>query len=504
MTTYEGKLCSSILKEHFGDVVKQVGDTLFNYGSQDLRFLVVLTKLPLSQVKKSLCVLIKFGIVFHEKKPKGTMYTLNSGAIIMMLRYSRFIHMVKSNTGDEAEIMLEEILKQGYELASKVIIKTHERIFVRTNEEPAFPDLVKQFELLTKNEYIMRCTASDEKGICAGEKPDYSMPKLELPAFPKLARGEEADAGDKGVYWRVNFDRFIQDTRDQLVVNMVNDQIDELAGDLMRQLLILSYQRTAGWSDSLNPVPLTEIREQVKKNSGNPQLCSYVDQYLRIIGEDFSYNNDTQNIIRRVGESSGGQYSINIQEAFSQLADATLTNIIMERFGSKAARLFSIVLINPHIQIEKIQSMMLVDPKDAKRLTFALLKENYIQMEEIKETAAALATSSHYLFYVNKNNVVKMQMEYCYQAIYNMSQRRTHEATVNKRVTDKYLRMQVIKNNLKASGAGDEQINEIDEMMTTVEYEEVERVNTKIKVLSGAEIKIEETLFILSMYLRYH
>lgn len=41
-------------------------------------------------------------------------------------------------------------------------------------------------------------------------------------------------------------------------------------------------------------------------------------------------------------------------------------------------------------------------------------------------------------------------------------------------------------------------------MMTAAEHEEVKRVNTKIEVLSGAEIKIEETLFILSMYLRYH
>lgn len=45
---------------------------------------------------------------------------------------------------------------------------------------------------------------------------------------------------------------------------------------------------------------------------------------------------------------------------------------------------------------------------------------------------------------------------------------------------------------------------QIDEMMTPAEYQDLERTNIKIRVLAGAEFKAEETLFILSMYLRYH
>lgn len=49
---------------------------------------------------------------------------------------------------------------------------------------------------------------------------------------------------------------------------------------------------------------------------------------------------DSCQFIKKVGDSSGGQFSINMKEAINQLAWATIENIVMERFGSKAARVF--------------------------------------------------------------------------------------------------------------------------------------------------------------------
>lgn len=49
---------------------------------------------------------------------------------------------------------------------------------------------------------------------------------------------------------------------------------------------------------------------------------------------------DSSQFMKRVGDSGGGQYSVNMKEAFNQLAWTTLENIVMERFGSKAARIF--------------------------------------------------------------------------------------------------------------------------------------------------------------------
>jgi DNA-directed RNA polymerase III subunit RPC3 len=53
---------------------------------------------------------------------------------------------------------------------------------------------------------------------------------------------------------------------------------------------------------------------------------------------------DSSGFVSKVGDSSGGQYSINMKLAFTQLTWATIENIVMERFGSKAARIFRCVL----------------------------------------------------------------------------------------------------------------------------------------------------------------
>jgi DNA-directed RNA polymerase III subunit RPC3 len=58
----------------------------------------------------------------------------------------------------------------------------------------------------------------------------------------------------------------------------------------------------------------------------------------------FISEEDSSEFVSKVGDSSGGQYSINMKLAFIQLTWATIENIVMERFGSKAARIFRYVL----------------------------------------------------------------------------------------------------------------------------------------------------------------
>lgn len=113
----------------------------------------------------------------------------------------------------------------------------------------------------------------------------------------------------------------------------MSQRLDRNAGELMRQLINLMYLRTASWADTSNPIPCTEIKDAVRK-TGYMDLEQYLDQYLRLVEED------TSQFIQRVGDSGGGQYNVNMKSAFCQLAWTTLENIVTERFGSKAARIF--------------------------------------------------------------------------------------------------------------------------------------------------------------------
>ncbi|XP_076227355.1 RNA polymerase III subunit C isoform X2 [Nomia melanderi] len=488
MSTMCRKLCSAILLEHFGQIVQTVGEDLIKYGTKPLSLIRHTTHLPLAKIKEALCVLIKYDIVTPRQTDRGMEYSLIYERVIMILRYSRYMFFVKTVCGDEAEMMLEEVLKNGYITASEVIVKTYKRIEQSpSNLQGSVPVLKEKFELLVKNQFLMRSFYSEIPEESTNEKPDFNMPDLKLSVISKQIDGGTGDPGDNKIYWKVNFDRFTQDFR-----------LDENAAELMRQLLFLMYLRTASWADTSNPIPLTEIKEAVRKIN-YPLLTQHLDQYLRLIEKD------TSQFLKRVGDSGGGQYSVNMKEAFNQLAWATLENIVMERFGSKAARIFRLVRDRKFIEIEQIQQLAMIPAKEAKHLTYTLLQENYLQMQEIRKPGVSAAIMKmFFLFHIDLNLVVRMEVEHCYHALYNTMRRREYEMTSNKRMIDKQLRMQTLTSNLKEHGATEEQLAEIAELMTPSEKQQLEKVQNTIKKLGVTELQIDDTLFLLTMYLHYH
>ncbi|KMQ97614.1 dna-directed rna polymerase iii subunit rpc3-like protein [Lasius niger] len=243
--------------------------------------------------------------------------------------------------------------------------------------------------------------------------------KLDLIAISNILQGQNANPGDNKLYWQVNFDRFTQDFRDKIVISAMTQRFDNNAGELMRQLINLMYLRTASWEATSNPIPYTEIKEEIKKLNYS-ELEQYLAEYLRLIEEDSSQ------FIKRVGDSGGGQYSINMKNAFKQLVWTTIESIVTERFGSKAARIFRLVRVEKNINLDQIQQLAMIPAKEAKSLTYTLAQENYLQMQEIAE------------------------------------------------------------------------------MMTPSETQQLEKAQNAIKKLNATELQIDETLFLLTMYFRYH
>ncbi|XP_012255761.2 DNA-directed RNA polymerase III subunit RPC3 [Athalia rosae] len=499
MSLHLTKLCSVLLLEHFGPIVQVVGDDLLKYDRRTLGSIRSTSKMPLNKIKEAMCVLIKYGFVVHQQNEKSIEYAIYPDRILMILRYPRYMFLMKSLLGDEAEAMLEELLRQGSETASEVIIKTYQKLQQLPAERHKPVEVLKEkFESLVKNQFFQRCLSSENVGDMISEKADFNLPDLNVQALCRLVNGGKADPGDSKIYWRVNFDRFTQDLRDQIMSSAITKRLDDNAGELMRQMLNLMYLRTAPWEATSNPIPYVEIKDAVRKLN-YPLLIQYLDQYLCLIEED------TCQFLRRVGDSGGGQFSINMKEAFTQLTWTTLENIVMERFGSKAARIFRLVRTKKYVEQEQIQQLAMIPAKEAKHLTYTLLQENYIHVQELKKSTVSNAPAKiFFLFHIDLNQVVGMEINHCYHALYNTIQRRDHENTVNKRMIEKHLRVQTLTSNLKEHGATEEQLNDIAEMMTPSEKLELSKVQDIIKKLGAAELQIDETLFLLTMYLRYH
>ncbi|XP_018398493.1 PREDICTED: DNA-directed RNA polymerase III subunit RPC3 [Cyphomyrmex costatus] len=493
------KLCLLLLEECFGSTVRHIGNNLL-YGPKTLREICIGTSLPEAKVNEGLCDLILHGFVTYYKNNLNIEYTLHPCKIIMILRYSRYILFAKTYCGDEGEMMLEEVLKYKRITASQVIIKTYKRIEQipsNSTEPPSIPNLKNIFELLVKNQFLMN-SKSSKTMTENSERPTYNLPDLNLTAISKSLEGKNIKFSDRKIFWEVNFDRFTQDLRDQTVISAVTRKFDKEAGELMRQLINLMYLRTASWADTSNPIPYTEIKEQVKKLNYE-DLERYLDQYLRLLEED-----KTQ-FIKRVGDSGGGQYSVNMKNAFKELTWATLENIVTERFGSKAARIFRLVSTEIDVSLEQIQKLAMIPAKEAKFLTYTLSQENYIQIQELKKSGTSSGpTKLPYRFCIDLDKIVEMEIEHCFHTFYNIITRRKHESISNKRMIEKQLRIQILSANLKEHGATEQQLADIAEMMTPSETQQLEKAQTAMKKLVATQLLIDDTLLILTMYLRYH
>ncbi|XP_015181697.1 PREDICTED: DNA-directed RNA polymerase III subunit RPC3 isoform X2 [Polistes dominula] len=426
-------------------------------------------------------------------------YSLQQDKFILILRYPRYMFFVKNVCGDESERMLEEVLKHGYLTASQIIINTYKKIQQSSggNVQPSLSSLKNNFDLVLKNQFLIRDLCTNLQSDCE-EKPAFILPKLNLSAVENIIKGVKDDPEDSKIYFKVNFDRLTQDFRDQVIVSAIRTKFDDNAAELMRQLLFLMYLRTASWADTSNPIPYTEIKDAVRKLE-YPRLLQYLDQYLTLLAEDKCQ------FIKRVGDSGGGQYSINMKQAFNQLAWSTLENVVLERFGSDAVRIFRLIPTKKYIEQAQILQLAMMSEKKAKCLMFLLVSNNFIQLQELKKTASSAALAKVFLLYhVDLDRISRQVIRDCHHALYNVRQRREHEMIVNKRLIEKKLRMQTFISNMKEHGATEEQLAEIEELMTPSEKQQLEQVQNVIKKLSATELHIDETLFVLTMYKRYH
>ncbi|KAI4488786.1 hypothetical protein M0802_011296 [Mischocyttarus mexicanus] len=501
MTARYGSLCSSIALEHFGPIVQCVVDELFSRGPRTLKLLHECINLPLNKLKESLCCLIKYGLVSYHRNEGSMIYTLKEENFILILRYPRYMFFIKTICGDDAEKMLEEVLKNGYLTASQIIINVYKKLQqssgADSNTQPSVSSLNDSFNLLVKNQFLMHDLSTNLESDCE-EKPTFDILKLNLNAIENIIKGIKDDPEDTKIYWKVNFDRLIQDFRDKAIISAVRTRFDDNAAELMRQLLFLMYLRTASWANTSNPIPYTEIKDSIRKLD-NPKLLQYLDQYLTLLEED------KNQFIRRVGDSGGGQYSINMKQAFNQLAWATLENIVLNSFGSHAVRIFRLIPTKKYIEQTQILQLAMMSEKKAKCLIFLLVSHNFIQLQELKKNSNSAALAKVFLLYhVNLDRITRQVIRDCHHTLYNIRQRREYEMTVNKRLIDKNIRMQTLSSNLKEHGASEEQLAEIEELMTPSEKQELEKVQNVIKKLNAAELHVDETLFVLSMYRRYH
>ncbi|XP_068851242.1 DNA-directed RNA polymerase III subunit RPC3 isoform X2 [Aphelocoma coerulescens] len=527
MTQAELRLCSLLLQEHFGEIVEKVGNSLLRTGPRPLRLLAGDTGLLPDQVKKALCVLIQHNLVRYEVQPRGSVeYEARSERILRILRYPRYIYTAKTLYGDPGELLVEELLLHGHLSMSCAVARVADRL-TETMEDGKtmdYSEVSSTFVRLADTHFIQRCPMVPEiprgakvppppaPALAIAEKDMYVVPRLSLVGKGKRrhscdeeeegehkAKRQKQEGGtsetppDDGIYWQVNLERFHQHFRDQALVSAVASRMDQTSSEVVRTMLRMSEVTTASGASHTQPLSSNEIFRSLPAgyNIGKQVL----DQYLALLADD------PLEFVGKSGDSGGGTYTVNLHKALVSLATATLESIVEERFGSRCARIFRLLLRKKHLEQKQVEDFAMIPAKEAKDMLYRMLSENLVSLQEIPKTPDHAPSRTFYLYTVNVMAAARMLLHRCYKSVANLMERRQHEMRENKRLLEKSQRVEAILASMQATGAEAAQLHEVEEMITGPERQQLETLKRNVNKIDASENQVDETIFVLESFI---
>ncbi|XP_076010720.1 DNA-directed RNA polymerase III subunit RPC3 [Genypterus blacodes] len=538
MTAQEVRLCGLLLREHFGDVVEKVGTQLLKSGAQNLRVIIHEAGIPLDLVKKSLCVLVHHGACVFSTGRRGpgspTEYQTSCERILRILRYPRYIYTAKTLYGDTGELIIEELLQRGHMTMSSTVKTVADRLTQNMEEgcSMEYNEVTSTFSKLVETHFLQRCppmakptkasdtaanplapttpaTPAASSSVSTPESfPDcYKVPHVTLIGRGKRrlssedgedqrnAKKPKLDTqthGDEGINWQVNFERFHLHFRDQAIISAVANKMDQTSSEIVRTMLRMSEVTTASSATCTKPLSANEVFRSLPANYNISRPI--LDQYLTLLVDD------PMEFVGKAGESGGGMYVVNLHRALANLARATLESAVQERFGSRSARIFRLLLRKRHLEQKQVEDFAMIPAKEAKDMLYTLLSQNLVQLQEIPKTPDYAPSRTFYLYTVNQLPTARMLLQNCYKTVANLIDRRLFESKESKRLLEKSQRIEAILASLQASGAEPEQLTEVEEMITAPEKQQLESLRLHINKLDSAENQVDETIFLLESY----
>lgn len=538
MTAQEVRLCSLLLQEHFGEVVAKVGTHLLKSGAQNLRIIIHETGVSLDLVKKSLCVLVQHGVCVFSSGRKGpgspTEYRTSCDRILRIIRFPRYIYTAKTLYGDTGELIVEELLQRGEMTMSSTVKTVADRLTQNMEEGSSmdYSEVSSAFSKLVETHFLQRCPQMAGTGTAGSATqatpatpatpgaapvssdlptpesfPDcYKVPQVTLIGRGKRRHsGEEGEDqrnakkaklekhGDEGINWQVNFERFHLHFRDQAIISAVANKLDQTSSEIVRTMLRMSEVTTSPTASCTKPLSANEIFRSLPSsyNISRPIL----DQYLTLLVDD------PMEFVGKAGESGGGMYVVNLHRALANLARATLESVVQERFGSRSARIFRLLLRKRHLEQKQVEDFAMIPAKEAKDMLYTLLSQNLVQLQEIPKTPDYAPSRTFYLYTVNQLPTARMLLQNCYKTEANLIERRLFETKESKRLLEKSQRIEAILASLQASGAEPEQLTEVEEMITAPERQQLDSLRLHVNKLDSAENQVDETIFLLESYI---
>ena len=266
MTTHHIRLAFDLIQDLFPDgTSKEVASYLNRKGPLPFVLLVRDLNIPAVNIARSLSMLAIHDIIeCHEDirtDSKRVLYAFNLKRTLYILHYSKCIHCARQLYGFDGELIVEELLLNGKQRMSTLLIRVYERL-IKAGKDPqihSLQSIKESFKLLVSAQFLQRITINGTKNNISKIVDDNLTPIVQIPELTQEGwqylisnQYKEFDEpskkkfkstlpilGDEKIFWKVNFQRFSFYLRDQELIQAFTNRIDQVKTVIKHLILYL-------------------------------------------------------------------------------------------------------------------------------------------------------------------------------------------------------------------------------------------------------------------------
>ncbi|CAF0722960.1 unnamed protein product [Rotaria sp. Silwood1] len=519
MTTHHIRLVFDLIGDLFPDgTSKEVASYLNRKGPLSFALLVRDLKIPAVNIARSLATLAIHDIIECHggtgSDSKRILYAFNLKRTLYILHYSKCIHCARQLYGFDGELIIEELLLNGKQRMSTLLVKVYERL-IKAGKDPqvhSLQSIKESFKLLVSAQFLQCITINETKSNISEvvEEPLSNLvqiPELTQEGWKYLLSSQQDESnepstkkfkstkpifGDEKIFWKVNFQRFFAYLRDQELIQAFTNRIDQNAGEIVRTILRLAEVKPN--SERTIPISFIEIAKTIS-TTGLQMNEDLLQKYINAI------MGDVNNCFIKVGDQGRGTYIVDFQKALSGLTKAHIQSFLRERFGSNALRIYNMLEERGCLSQKQIEDMAMINAKEAQQYVYSMFIDGMLTLEELSKANDFNPTRTFYFFRVNLYNGVLSLLDHSYKTMSNLMQRHQYERERHRKLIDKRDKVDAIIHTLREQNAEEEQIKEVEDILSPMEKAQIQKLDAAFRKIDLAQLQLTETILLLEMYL---
>lgn len=480
MSSDNCRICTSILRDYFGRDVSEIAKPL-QWGQKSLITLTTILdgKYSRQLIQETLIVLLQFNFVSAICNVYSVQveYKLNMENILLILRYPKYLSIIKRKMGNDHKELVETLFFLGRAPISKIV---SECIKMQNKSVDLYNNYWEKAIELIRNEYFQR-TATYVVWT------EVKHTKMFLP--PTKNQKDE-----KKILFVPNFNKFHQDIRNKIIVDAVVRTFDDtIVGEVMATIL---SQCTNSITPVSNPISLQLIRSNLSVGH------NYLLEYITMIEED-----PTNFLCKSYGTMCN--ITVNFKQIINCLNDSIMDQIVSYKFGESSARLFRATRSNKLLELERLQQTALIPDRETKTLTSELFMNNYLQVQELRKPNTRIGRNdgkSFYLYHLNERQLHQEITEEVLKMIGNCMMWKFKTCKDNKRLLKNKARFDGMVQGLQDKHEADKDFFEeaMDNLFSPSERILLDSINRLLRKCQLNIMRLDECLFLFHSYKQYN